>query len=428
MREWDYYNNGLLGRQYQRRKNRIRLAILGLVSIISLYSISFWAKAPKLSRILANTLTKTDLTKFLGRRPVSATAPVQANGLTVHYWIDPRLQETMDQLFKRSKVLYGAFVAIDAKTGQVLAMTSYGMPGQNLNLRATFPAASVFKIVTAAAAIESGRFAHNSLIPVKGSFHTLYRQNVLQAGGLDPMHSPRYARLISFEDALAKSVNSVFGKIGLFGVGANGLRNVAERFFFGKSLPFDMPVDASRVTIPDDGFGVAESASGFTRQNTLSPLHGALIAATVANEGVMMEPGIVSQVVDAKGNSVYQFEPKSLGSVIDKSTASQLSMMMHRTITNGTSRRAFRNLHRSLALSDVFLGGKTGSLNGSDPAGRYDWFVGFGERGKSRIALAALCIHGKYYGIKASQIAREAFQTYFGPTVAEHHKNGKSRI
>src|SRR5207253_301706 len=154
------------------------------------------------------------------------------------------------------------------------------------------------------------RLQHDSLIPVRGSYHTLYRQNVLKGGGLDPQNSPHYARLIKFEDALAKSVNSVFGKVGIFGVGSEGLRKIANRFQFGVSIPFEMPVDISQASIPDDQFGIAESASGFTRHNTISPLHGALIAATIANEGVMMEPAIVSQVTTKAGKIVYSFEPK----------------------------------------------------------------------------------------------------------------------
>lgn len=385
--------------------------------------------SPTASSLFKKTLAKNDLSPILDKRvsPAAPFAPAETikiddNEFNVQYSIDSHLQEKIEQTIRRGKVPYGAFVAMDARTGQILAMVTHGKRGENMTLRSTFPAASIFKVVTAAAAIENGKLQYNSMIPVKGSYHTLYRQNVLRAGGIDPAEAPRRTRLISFEEALAKSVNSVFGKVGIFGVGSEGLRNVAARFGFNKPLPFELPVGVSRATIPDGNFELAESASGFTRLNTLSPLHGALIAAAVSNEGVMMEPGVVRRAISIDGKVGYEFQPKQLATILDKSTAHQLSLMMHKTIIDGTSRHAFHGMNRSLALNGVFIGGKTGTLNGDDPAGRYDWFIGFGEREQTRIAVAALCIHSSRRGIKASQVARTAFETIFQQTIAENPK------
>ena len=91
---------------------------------------------------------------------------------------------------------------------------------------------------------------------------------------------------------------------------------------------------------------------------------------------------------------------------------------MHKTIVAGTSCRSFRDSSRSVALSEVYIGGKTGTLNGWDPAGRYDWFVGFGQNANSKIAVAALCIHGGRRGVKASKVARDALEQYFRETIA----------
>ena len=114
------------------------------------------------------------------------------------------------------------------------------------------------------------------------------------------------------------------------------------------AVPFEMPVDSDHVVVPDDEFGVAEAASGYTRNNTMSPLHGAMMAAAIANDGVMMEPSIVNHLISKDGKTEYNFEPKTVGNVVDKQTAEELATMMHRTVTDGTSSRVFRHADRSL--------------------------------------------------------------------------------
>ncbi len=332
---------------------------------------------------------------------------------TVQTTIHPILQHDIKTTFKKAQIAYGAFVAIDPTTGKVLSMVSYGMKNQNLALRATFPAASIFKIVTASAAIESGKFKHDSLIPVLGSYHTLYKRNLFKSGALEPESSPRYARLISFADALAKSVNSVFGKIGIFGLGSDGIKKAARQFAFNREIPFELNVESSKSLVPEDEYGLAESASGFTKNNTISPLHGALIASAIANEGAMMQPTLIERLTNEQGQLAYEFEPHVFSHSTDEKTSEELKVMLNRTITNGTSRTSFSGIDKSTSLSNLFIGGKTGTLEGWDPRGRYDWFVGFADNGHKKLAVSALCIHGKYRGMKASKIARTAFETYF---------------
>lgn len=425
---------GLHGSRRSSISQSLKVGGIGLVTALTLATGSrfidsmLWANSPTISKVLATNATKAEVAKRLGRRLNLSNTTTIENDFAVQFTIDERLQQAAETSLRRGQIPYGAFVAIDPTTGQVLAMASHGMGEENLALRATFPAASIFKIVTAASAIETGVLQYNSMIPVRGSFHTLYKQNILKSGGLSPDGS-RYSRLISFDDALAKSVNSVFGKVGIFGVGGEGLRKTAARFQFGKALPFELPADASIATIPSDEFGIAESASGFTRQNTLSPLHGALIAAAVANDGVMMEPTVISKLTSNDGSLKYSSEPKILANALDPKTAAQVAKMMHKTITNGTSRRAFRTMQRNRAFSDVFVAGKTGSLDGWDPPGRYDWFVGYAERGGRKIAVAALSIHGELRGVKASSIARDLIETFFSPVVADNlPKTKRSRI
>jgi cell division protein FtsI/penicillin-binding protein 2 len=344
------------------------------------------------------------------------------------YFVDTDLQTKVSQAFARGQVAHGAFVALDAVSGRVVAMVSHGYK-DNLSLMASFPSASIFKIITAAAALDQDRLTPSSLIPLKGSYHTLYRQNIMNSGGLQPAaaKSGRYWRLMSLADAFGWSVNSIFGKIGIFGLGAGTLKEYAHRFFFQRPIPFEASLEESKVKIPeDDPFGLAESASGFTRDNTISPVHGALIAAAAANEGVMMEPTVVSQIYDSSGKVVYASLPQELGRPIRSDTADALKKLMERTITRGTSRSTFRNTRRNMILGQLELGGKTGTLDGESPPGRYDWFVGYAIRGSQKLAFAALCIHGTYRGIKASQVARIAIENYFKPDLAKHSSTATS--
>ncbi len=327
--------------------------------------------------------------------------------------LHPILQHDVENIFKKAQVSYGAFVAIDPATGKVLSLVTHGMKNENMALRATFPAASLFKIVTASAAIESGKLNHNSMIPVLGSYHTLYKRNLFKSGQLEAENSPRYARLISFADALAKSVNSVFGKVGIFGLGPDGIKKAARQYAFNREIPFELNTDTSKSIVPNDEYGIAETASGFTHNNTISPLHGAMIASAIANEGIMMQPTLVEKMTDETGRIAYEFEPHVFSHTIDEKTAEELKVMLNRTITSGTSRSSFSGVKKSNSLSNLYIGGKTGTLEGWDPKGRYDWFVGFAENGQQKIAVSALCIHGEYRGMKASKVARLAFESYF---------------
>lgn len=392
-------------------------------------------------------LTKAEVSQLLGKRSMpkgymetsEIVIPQPDTELMVEYTVLPEVEKEVLELFTKGKVRHGAFVAIDPATGQILGMVSYSQPRigdvapqENLAIRATFPSASVFKVVTAATVIENKKVQYDSLIPVRGSYHTLYKQNVFNAGGIEASNLPlpvrRYSKraprpfqkLISLGEAFGQSVNSVFGKLGIFGAGPQPLRDMAQRFLFNREVPFELDVSPSSAVIPDDAFGLAESASGYTRLNNMSPLHGALISAAIANDGVLMEPSIVSGIYDKKGKIEYRNEAKTMGQVISTQTAQQLQYLMGRTISSGTSRRSFSGYQRHMVLSQLLMGGKTGTLDGMSPPGRYDWFVGFAMKGDRKIAVATLCIHGNRKGIKSSFISRKVFEHYFKPDLALH--------
>jgi cell division protein FtsI/penicillin-binding protein 2 len=327
----------------------------------------------------------------------------------VEYAFDPKLQEQMESEIRSYGPDYGAFVALDAKTGRILSMVSYSKnPAikENLALRATFPSASVFKVVTAAAAIEEQKFNANTVISFTGQNHTLYRHNVFAK------KTNRWTRYSTLKEAFAKSINTVFGKIGAYNLQPEQLRLYADRFGFNRTIASDVPFQQGRAPVSNDPWEIAETASGYTRDNTMSPLQGALIASAIVNDGVMMEPYLVQAVYQPDGTPMYAAQPTVSSNAVDPATAREIRTLMRETVINGTCRHSFRGFHKGeCTLVDV--GGKTGTLSGMSPPGRYDWFVGYADNGNQKLAFASLTIHTKFWRVKSSVLARKAIETYF---------------
>jgi penicillin-binding protein A len=336
------------------------------------------------------------------------------------YTLIPSVQERMEKLFEQYRPDYGAFVALDPETGRILSLVSYIRDEDsklgNLALRATFPAASIFKVVTATAALDSGKLNSDSVIAFNGGDHTLYKRNITS------FQKNRWSRLMSVKRAFAKSVNTVFGLVGIQHVGEVGMEEYAERFLFNREIPGDLPVQDGAFEMPrQDAFSIAEVASGYNRWVRMSPLQGALIAAAVANEGVIVEPHIVdgllkwdgTPAVDAGGAPLYQPTPKVVSQVMRPETSYELRKLMRETVQAGTAVGAFAGIRHRIR-SDVFeIGGKTGSLRGTDPVGNTDWFVGYALAEGSRVAVAALTVNVDKWRIKSSRIARHFLEGYY---------------
>lgn len=364
------------------------------------------------------TIVKEDISVAMGEKgavgdlPTNLTLDLKGRRypVSVEYATHQGLTDEMSKLIQQYKPDYSAFVALDATTGKILTLLSYSadgaLHGQNLALRATFPSASVFKVVTAAAAISERKMSSGSIVSYNGRAHTLYRRNIFKD------ERNRWTVHMTLKDAFARSINTVFGKLGVFIVGPSELKSYAERFGFNRKLASDIPVQEGRAEITEDPWEIAEAASGFTKQNTMSPLQGALIAAAIANEGKLMEPYIVSSLKNDKGEVVFTGGPKLSQTVINAEAANEMKVLMGETISSGTSRGAFRGFKKG-EFSNVEVGGKTGSLTGNDPEGKYDWFVGYGIAGEQRLAIASLVISKEYWKVKSSYLARKAIEHFF---------------
>jgi cell division protein FtsI/penicillin-binding protein 2 len=332
--------------------------------------------------------------------------------LKVNYTLDLELQSETERLLGKHNPDYGVFVAIDPDTGHVLAMADSsrdGLDHGNLALKNTYPAASVSKIITAVAAINENRAAASTVIPFNGKSTSLYKKNVFEH------KNTQWTRKYTLEESFAKSVNVVFGRLGAIDLGAETMLDYSYRLGFNGQFASDFTFANGSIELdPDDDWQVAEMASGYTTRNTLSPLHGAILSATAINGGNLVAPVLVESLIGPFGIPIYVHESPGLSPVMTESAALQLKKMMRSTISIGSARKSFRGFHKN-HLENVTIGGKTGSLTGFKPKGKYDWFVGFGELGDRKIAFAMLCINKEKWYVKSTRFAREVLEFYFNP-------------
>lgn len=404
----------------------LKLLIIGLI-FCALGGL-FWSIRPPVEDLLQKKVRTNlehryqiaqSLGDFFKKSQFPEKAPIkldsQQSDFRISYTLDPKLQEDAENLLKSYKPDYGAIFMMDAKTGQVLAMASFnkGEPdGSHLALRASFPAASVFKIVTATTAIDRAGIRPGHSISFNGGNYTLYRKNVMSE------KINRWTRTITLRDAFARSINTAFGRLSLQNFEPTDLNEYATRFMFNQVIPSDFPVDMSLATVPmEKNFAFTEAASGFNKLNRMSPVHGAMIAGSVVNDGKMVIPYLIDEVHGVNGELIYKGEPLEKGPVMSEASANQVKELMGQTILAGTSRKSFRSLVKDKKFREVEMGGKTGHLTGDNPKGRVDWFVGYAFDEDRKVSLAAITVNVKYWTVKSSHLGQSMFKKYFEPVV-----------
>ena len=322
-------------------------------------------------------------------------------GNAVELTIDARAQEAArDALDGRE----GAVVAIEPSTGAVLAsyanptfdpnpFSSHDLgavaeawdelledpqrPVVNRALAETYPPGSAFKVVVAAAALESGmqpetEFPDETVFDVPQTTADIRNFGQGRCAGGDT---------IDLQDALRVSCNTVFARLGVE-LGADALVDQAERFGFNQAVPFELGVAPSAIPDDLDVPATAQSAIG-QRDVRATPLQMAMVAAAIANDGEVMRPYLVANVRDPSGRrlrgpdiSRWNGLPGG-GEPVSPRTAAQLRDMMIDVVESGTGTAA--------QISGATVGGKTGTAQtGAQPT---VWFIGFADE---RIAVAVV--------------------------------------
>jgi len=362
-----------------------------------------------------------DSSVFTNIRNKTFDAVSEGQQMQVKTTLDIPLQRfLLDTVFPSPTSRYIGIVAMDPYTGRVLAMVSFDKNNEKNNacVDRQFPAASVFKIVTAAAAVEKCGLNSDSEISYSGRKHTLYKFQLKE----EPR---RKADTITLRESFAQSVNPVFGKIGVHYLGKTAIEQYGEAFGFNRHILFEIPLRPSTLSISDEPYQWAEVASGFNRQTTISPVHGALMTSAILNQGRLMEPILIEQIRDKNGRMLYRSHLTVLNQAVSPESSGVIKELMRATIESGTCRKFFKGYEKDPVLSRLNIGGKTGTICSENQDTRYDWFVGFAEEkeGTEKMVISIVIAHEKHIGIKSSQYARMAMREYFSNCFAKHAEN-----
>ncbi|MFA5866827.1 MAG: penicillin-binding transpeptidase domain-containing protein [Actinomycetota bacterium] len=333
-------------------------------------------------------------------------------GNAVTLTIDSRLQKVAEQGLAGKK---GAAVAIDPKTGAILAIASSpdfdpnlidkdwkaisSNPDAPLVNRATegaYPPGSTFKIITSAAALEEGLYKPDDLLNGNDSFKVM-------GTTVRNLDGKSYGE-ITFTDALKFSVNTVFAQIGLK-LGANRLFQYASLFGFNEDMPFDVPVKRSRVKRASamDDVDVAWTAIGQAK-TVATAFEMAMATGVIANEGVMMQPHLVSEITDPNGQVVRHTAPEQIDQVIKPGTAATMTDMMVAVTEEGYG--------EIVKIPGVRVASKTGTAETGVEGETHGWFVAFAPADSSGIAVAVIVEKGGTGGGSAGPIAKALLEQF----------------
>lgn len=306
----------------------------------------------------------------------------------------------------------GAVVALDPRDGSILALAStpsydpnpisshdgdtvrdsweaYGdaKPDPMLDraIQARYPPGSVFKTVISAAALKDGlepddRIAAPTDYTLPGTDTPLHNFENETCGD---------GQTDTFRHALQISCNTAFAQLGI-DLGEDKVRDQAEAFGVNDEA-FEMPlkVDASTLgDIPDDA-ALGQSSIG-QRDVAITPMEGAMIAATVANGGELFEPHLVRELQSPDLHTIETTEPTSRGRAMSTDDAATLRDMMVNVVENGTG--------RSAQIDGVSVGGKTGTAENQEGAQPHAWFIGFAPADHPTVAVAVLLEHAGVAG------------------------------
>ena len=333
-----------------------------------------------------------------------------ADGTSLRYSINSDFQQGMQSYLDSKQPPYALFIAIEPSTGRIIAINS-ASNDPAWNIEATyriFPMASLFKMVTAAAALENARINPSTEMAYRGKAISENPKN------WDP-HPKGASHQISMTEAMGRSVNPVYGKVASDLLGKGALSATCSNFGFNRPLLSGIPVQTSRADVPETVHGLRLMGSGLDHELKVSPLHAAAITAAFANNGVMMYPRLVDSIT--KDGKESQTAPRELVRIVQPAVADDLTRMLLTTVTTGTSGKAFRTQDGRRLIKAMKIAAKTGTINGDNPAGQHTWFAAYAPADKPRIAVLALIINDGRWKIKASNVGEHALVTYFKPEI-----------
>ena len=326
-------------------------------------------------------------------------------GASVELTIDPAAQKAAWDALGN---LTGAVVALDPKTGNILALVS--KPGFDANLlavhsgvestnsynkllnakteplknRATtelFAPGSVFKILVATAAIESGKYTAESKLPNPVKFKLPGTNTFVQNSGEGKCGGKA---TVSIADALRFSCNVPMAQLGIL-LGEDVIRAQAEKFGFGKKL--SVPLSITPSVYPE---GMDEAQLGLSAfgqfDDRMTVMQVAMMSAAVANNGLLMKPNLIENVLSSNLAALNTPSPSQLGQTMSPETAASVRDMMVGAVARGVSSNA--------SIKGISVAGKTGTAQNGDGEPYTLWFTGFAPADNPQVAVAVVVANG----------------------------------
>ena len=312
----------------------------------------------------------------------------------------------------------GAVIALEPDTGKVLCMVSKpdfdpntikadwdsiisdstSSVLLNRTTQGLYPPGSVAKVLTALEMMEEGKadtFSYECEGEEEREGYTIHCYRSTAHGTED------------FASAFADSCNVAFGNMGLM-LDKNRLSLLSDRLLFNKKLPTALSnteKSSFNITDKDSEALVMQTAIG-QGKTLVTPLHMAMLASAVANEGVIKEPFISDSIENADGGVVKTYKGKTYGSVMTKEEAEKMKELMRLVITDGTG--------QGLLSDDYTAYGKTGTAEySSDKDKTHSWFMGFAEKDGRKIAAAVIMEGAGTSSAHAIPLTKSLFDTYF---------------
>jgi peptidoglycan glycosyltransferase len=366
---------------------------------------SFYQGATGLESSMNSFLTGKNSSQFFEQvNALLSGNPV--TGASVELTIDPLVQKVAwDALGK----LKGAVVALDPKTGNIIAMVS--KPGFDANRLAVhdgitsgnnyaelladtssplvnkaisgtlYAPGSVFKILVAAAAIESGKYTAESTLPNPAKYKLPGTNTFIQNSGEGKCGGKA---TVSIADALRFSCNIPFAQLGIE-LGQQAIRDQAEKFGFGKTV--EIPLRSTASVYPENMDDAQTAMSSFGQFDVrVTPLQIAMMSAAIANNGKIMKPNLIENVISANLSSLFAPSPQEYASPISESTAAAVRNMMIDAVARGVSSNA--------SIKGITVAGKTGTAqNGKDEPYTL-WFTGFAPAENPQVVVAVVIEDG----------------------------------
>lgn len=325
--------------------------------------------------------------------------------------LDYKVQKAASDVLGDEK---GAIVALNPKTGEILAMVSkpsydpnklseiwkdISTDGENLPLlnrvnSGMYAPGSTFKVITTASALENMPGVAERTFNDTGKIVFNSKQSLNNLNGVAWGN-------INLKDGFRRSSNFVFGTLAME-LGNDKLKATAEKFYFNKSISADgINIEKSSFPKLDKNEVGSIAQSGIGQSSILAtPMQMCLVASTVANGGVMMEPRLVKSIVNPEGQVLRDTEQKTLANVISKENANTITDYMRAVVAGGTGGSAFDGTNAA---------GKTGTAEYIDKNGNsanpHSWFIGFAPYDNPQVAVAVIVEGGGAGGGKAAKAA-----------------------